>query len=87
MQGIQARAEDADNCIATTGSEAPHNDRVLRTIRRLSDHLGPQVERDVIEARVRALYSSFATATVHDFVPILVEREIRKEFVPGPKAT
>ena len=91
MQGTRAGA-DAAGSIAITDREEPdceepHDEHVSRTIRRLSDHFGRHVTRDVIEARVRALYSSFATATVHDFVPILVERQLRREFRRGPGTT
>ena len=55
------------------------DERVMRTVRRLCDRFGTRVKLDELEVLVRAQFARFEDATVHDFVPILVEREVRRE--------
>ena len=62
--------------------------RVTQTIRRLRERFGGAVEPELLEARVRAFFTRFEGAQVREFVPILVEREVRKELASrcGPSA-
>jgi hypothetical protein len=65
-------------------SEAARNDadedKVLRTVERLRDRFDGSVDADLLENRVRAVFTHFETAPVQEFVPILAERELRREF-------
>jgi hypothetical protein len=65
---------------ATTRLDGPDEQRVRQTLLRLRDRLDGRVEPELLEARVRAVFASFAGAQVREFVPILVERAVRKEF-------
>ena len=56
-------------------------ERIRRTVDRLCGRFGDRVDRRLVEARVRASFRRFEGAHVREFVPILVEREIRGELV------
>ncbi len=61
--------------------------RVLRTVGRLHERFPDRVEPTVLEARVRTRFASFDGAPVREFVPILVEREIRTELLAAASLT
>ena len=72
-------AADSAGARAETGGNATHEDRVLRTVGRLGEQFEGSVDRDVLERRVREFFARFETAPGQEFVPILAERELRKE--------
>ena len=49
----------------------------MRTVRRLHDRFSDKIDAGQLEAQVRAMYARFDGAPVQEFVPILVEREVR----------
>lgn len=74
-------AADSAGPRAVTGGGGTHEDRVLRTVGRLGEQFEGFVDRDVLEKRVREFFARFETAPVQEFVPILAERELRKELL------
>lgn len=65
----------------------PGDEQVARTIDRLSARFADRIEPTALEARVRERFASLAGAPVQEFVPILVEREIRCELLGAPPLT
>ena len=63
------------------------DERVERTIDRLIARFADRIEPTALEARVRERFASFVGAQVQEFVPILVEREIRHELLRAPPLT
>ncbi len=60
---------------------SPHDERAILndTLERCSREFGASVGRQTVRAVVEGAYSRFDDAKVRDFVPLLVEREARRE--------
>jgi hypothetical protein len=83
MQAVHGVTDDPGGSAAPGPDDGPDEKQILEILRAVGDRFGPTIGSELLEARVRALYSSFAHARVHHFVPILVERELKKEFYRG----
>ena len=78
MRQLAADSADPRPEMARDGTQ---EDKVLRTVGRLRERLEGSADLDLLEDRVREFFARFETAPVQEFVPILVERELRKELL------
>jgi hypothetical protein len=60
-------------------TELDQTDDVDDVTDRVSHRVGDAIALDAVRARVRRHFSAFREATVRQFVPVFVERRVRRE--------
>ena len=70
-----------DESVAVTVTA--HEARALEYIRQAMQHRYPGLPASVIAERMRKVHHRYDNARIRDFVPLLVERELKAEFGAG----
>ena len=65
------------------GSSIDVDKQLDLVVDRLADEFGGQVSRPTVERTVRQVRRQFGSPPVTQFLPVLVEREVRATLTPG----
>jgi hypothetical protein len=63
--------------------EVDVEDQITGVVRRLSKAFAASIAPDVVNVEVRRAFADWAEAPVRDFVPVLVERQVRATLGAG----
>jgi hypothetical protein len=66
---------------------AKAEDKVNLIVSSLKDRVETPVEDDILAEVVRADFKRYASARIRDFVPALVERDVRERLLRRPSTT
>jgi hypothetical protein len=83
---VQHRLEGAGQAEVRPAADSSHRRQIERVVQSLRARLDATVGLDRIKAEVEAGFAAYSQARVRDFVPILVEADVRSRLIHPPTA-